>query len=153
MKLKWLTIAVSACALLLIGGVAHSAVRDECLGGLKPALMSGEFSGSIDCQNDQLSIEKVGYVRTHWGVFTVYSYRYKLSPACADCAVHGGRRIIFMDGDHYVGQYKSDFVRAVIRHGRLVLEADNQEPVAVEFSRHGPPRELLVDGELIHFFK
>lgn len=87
--------------------------------------------------------------------FEIYSYRYQLEPVCPDCAVHGGQRIIFMDRGRYVGQFKSDSVQVTIQHGNLVLLPSDPDggAVTVRFTRDGPPKQLLVDGEVIDFFK
>lgn len=153
MSSHWLIFRSSAAASLALVGAEGSATTDDCLLGLKPALVSGDFSGSVDCQEDQLSVRKVGDVRTQWNTFTIYSYHYKLAPVCPECAIHGGHRIIFMEQGVYVGQYKSDFASVSIEKGKLVFDAPYGGPVTVEFTSKGPPDELLVDGELIDFFK
>lgn len=121
---------------------------------MKSALVAGDFTGSVDCRHDRLSIKYIGQVRTVAGTFAVYSYRYKLAPACKECAVHGGQRIIFMKRGRYVGQYKSDFVSVAIRDGDLILtpiDPNSGGPVTVKFTRTGPPKQLFVDSELIGF--
>lgn len=136
--------------------VPASAATVHCLNGLGPALVAGGFSGSVDCQRDQLSIRYVGQVRKFGRIFSVYSNRYELKPPCPECAVHGGHRVIFMSHGRYVGQYRSDFVRATIRQGDLVLvptDPHSGEAVTVRFTRDGPPKELWVDGEVITFFR
>ena len=138
---------------MAIGGPDGEVATADCLLVLEPALMSGGFSGSVDCQHDQLSVEQVGQVRTQWRTFTIYSYHYQLAPPCPECAVHGGHRIIFMEDGRYVGQYRSDGANIMIRAGNLFLAAPNDMPVPVEFTPDGPPNELLVDGELISFFR
>ena len=139
-----------------IAGAADAAASAPCLNGLRPALAAGGFSGSIDCQNDKLSIRHVGAVQKFGRVFQVYAYRYQLQPACPNCAIHGGQRIIFMNGGRYVGQYKPDFVRVMIRHGDLLLvptDSASGAPITVRFTPDGPPKRLLVDGEVVSFFK
>lgn len=59
-----------------------------------------------------------------------------------------------MERGRYVGQYRSDFVRAALRHGNLVLVSTGPEaPVTVRFTRDGPPDVLWVDGEAISLFR
>ena len=153
MKLNWVIFGSSAAASLVLLSAEGFATPDDCLLGLKPALVSGDFSGSVNCEEDQLSVRKVGDVRTKWDTFTVYSYHYKLKPVCPECAIHGGHRIIFVEQGVYVGQYKSDVASVSIENGSLVFDATYGGPVTVEFTANGPPDKLLVDGELINFFK
>ena len=149
MSFSALIIGTTAFAMSAIAEVNGEVVITDCLLGLKPALESGDFSGSLDCSHDKLSVERVGQVRT----FTVYSYRYKLAPPCPDCAIHGGHRIIFVENGRYVGQYRADGASAMIRDGNLFLKSSNGESVAVEFTAEGPQNKLLVDGELTSFFR
>ncbi|MEO5597227.1 MAG: hypothetical protein ABIQ66_01270 [Novosphingobium sp.] len=132
------------------------AAAGQCLSGLRSALLVGGFSGSTDCQQDRLSLAYVGRVQKFGRSFQIYSYRYSLKPICPECAVHGGQRIILMESGHYVGQYKPDFVRAAVRNGNLVLLPTGSvhgRPVIIAFTRNGPAKRLLVDGEIISFFK
>lgn len=138
---------------LAFAGASNPASAGQCLEGLEPALLAGGFSGSIECEQDRLTLNHVGRLQKFGRTFQVYSYRYQLMPVCRDCAAHGGQRIIFMEDGRYVGQYKPDSVRAVIRNGDLILEVDGRDPVTVEFTRNGPSDELWVDGEVLEFFK
>jgi len=128
----------------------------QCMNGLKPALISGGFSGSVDCQHDRLSVKYIGQVRSFGRTFDIYANHYALRPVCRDCAVHGGQRIIIMSRGHYVGQYKSDFVHVMIRRGHLVLIPSDPSfgrPTTVTFTRGGPPKQVLSDGEVVTLFK
>ena len=141
---------------LAFPGAAATAAETQCMNGLKPALVAGGFTGSVDCRNDQLSIRYVGEVRSFGRTFKIYANRYALKPPCPECAIHGGQRIIFMEHDRYVGQYKSDFVHVTMRRGNLVLvppKSDSEPPVTVRFTQDGPPKLLWVDGEIISFFR
>ncbi|MWV28498.1 hypothetical protein [Aurantiacibacter rhizosphaerae] len=139
--------------MLALSGSDSEVASGECLLGLKPALLSGGFTGSVDCQHDQLSIKQIGQIRTQSRAFTIYSYQFHLAPPCPECAVHGGHRIIFIEDGRYIRQYRSDNANVAIRHGNLFLEVRDNEPVRVEFTSGGPPKELLVDGEMISFFQ
>jgi hypothetical protein len=90
----------SAATDICVGAAVRSAptpATPQCMNGLVPALVAGGFSGSIDCQRDKLSVRSLGKVRAFGRTFSIYSNRYKLKPVCAECAVHGGQRIIFME--------------------------------------------------------
>lgn len=141
--------------LLAFGGTASPAATTQCLNGLRPALMAGGFSGSVDCRHDLLKVRHVGKVRAFGRTFSVYSYRYQLAPVCRECAFHGGQRIIFMERGRYIGQYRSDFVRATIRHGSLVFmpEDASERPSTLKFTRRGPPDRFWADGEELSFFR
>jgi hypothetical protein len=139
-------------------GASATASAARCMNGLTPALIAGGFSGSVDCQHDHLSVRYVGQLRRFGRTFKIYSNHYKLKPVCPECAIHGGHRILFMERGHYVGQYRSDFVQAIIRHGNLVLVPTDRSdpacvPVTVNFTRNGPPKELWADCEIITFFR
>lgn len=128
----------------------------QCLDGFGPALVAGGFSGSVDCKNDELSLKHVGRVQEYGRTFQIYSYRYRLKPACPDCAVHGGHRIIFMEGGRYVGQYKSDFAEVAMKDNQLVLmrsDFSDAEPVAVRFTEDGPPKRVWDGGEVLLLFR
>jgi hypothetical protein len=147
----WTALFTSFGSLVLVSAAPPAA---ECLNGLGPALLAGGFTGSVDCQNDKIFVQNVGKVRKFDRVFQIYSYQYQLKPACADCAVHGEQRLIFMERGRYIGQYKPDFVQATLRNGELVLvPAGPEAPVTVQFTKDGPPRTLWVDGEVIRFFR
>ena len=119
---------------------AGSAATADCLNGLGPTLLADGFSGSLDCQNDQLSVQYIGEVEKFGLTFQIYAYQYRLKPVCPECAIHGGQRIIFMERGRYVGQYKP-------------TDSASGESVTVEFTRDGPPQQLWVDGEVMDFFK
>jgi hypothetical protein len=140
--------------LLAFSGSAVSAAA-PCLNGLGPALLAGGFSGSIDCENDHLSVRYVGLVQKFGRTFQVYAYRYRLKPACPECAVHGGQRVIFIERGRYVGQYKPDFMEVATRHGELIFKPTEGwgDPVTVEFTLDGPPKRLWVGGEVLGFFR
>jgi hypothetical protein len=142
--------------LLVFAGTTGSHAAAPCLEGLGPALLVGGFTGSVDCGKDRLAVHHVGRVEHSGRTFEIYAYRYRLAPVCEDCAVHGGQRIIFMERGRYVGQYKSNFVQVSLRAGDLVLvptQSVSSGPVTVKFTRDGPAKRLLVDGEVISFFR
>src|SRR5690606_11400164 len=121
---------LQVAVLALLGSLAIASAVDfaaaepdttSCLNGLGPALQAGGFSGSLDCQSNQLSVRYIGEVQAAARTFQVYSYRYRLKPVCRECAVHGGQRILFMERGRYVGQYKPDSAQVATRGGELVL--------------------------------
>ena len=136
-------------------GASNAASKARCLKGLGPALEAGDFSGSVDCQRDELSVQHVGRIREFGRTFEIYSYRYRLMPPCPECSVHGGHRIIFIEHGRYVGQYRSDFARVTIRGGHLVFLTDSPDakPVMVRFTAKGPPKEQWDGGEVLLFFR
>ena len=119
-----------------------------CLGGR-------QFSGSVDCQRDKLSVWHVGHVREFGRTFEIYSYRYRLKPTCPECAVHGGHRVIFMEHGRYAGQYRSDFARVAIRDGHLTFLSDSPDAkwVTVKFTAKGPAKSQWDGGEVLSFFR
>ena len=140
---------------LVFAGAANAATTARCLKVLAPALVAGDFSGSVDCQRDQLFVRHVGHVREFGRTFEIYSYRYRLKPQCPECAVHGGHRIIFMEHGRYVGQYRSDFSRVAIRDGHLAFLTDSPDArwVTVMFTAKGPAKSQWDGGEVLSFFK
>jgi hypothetical protein len=135
---------------------AENASAAECLKGLRPALVAGGFSGSVDCHRDQLSVRYVGQVIKFSRTFEIYSYRYRLKPVCPECAIHGGQRIVFMERGRYIGQYASDFVQVAIRSGNLILQRTDfpdPKPVEVRFTAKGPPKKLWDGGDVLAFFR
>lgn len=145
-------------ALLLFGLVvfAGNASAAECLDGLRPALVAGGFSGSVDCRRDQLSVRHLGQVTKFGRTFEIYSYRYRLKPVCPECAIHGGQRIVFIERGRYVGQYRSDFVGVTIRSGHLMLQRTDfpdANPVEVMFTAKGPPKKQWDGGDVLDFFR
>lgn len=154
--MRLLTAKFLVAASLAFTGTSSAASGEQCLNGLGPALMSGGFSGSIDCHRDQLSFKHVGHVQNFGRTFEIYSNVYRLKPACPECAVHGGHRIILMERGRYVGQYRSDFSRIAIRKGQLVLirtDIKGAHPQTVEFTAKGPPRTFWDGGEVLSFFR
>lgn len=143
-------------SMLLAMAPAALTHQDRCLNGLRPALVRGGFSGSVDCRNDRLWIRHVGQVQKFGRTFEIYANRYRLKPACPECAVHGGQRIIFMERGRYVGQYRLDFVRVAVRSGNLVFEPTDPKSgklVEVVFTPNGPPAQIWAAGEVNSFFK
>lgn len=61
-----------------------------------------------------------------------------------------------MSGHRYVGQYRSDFVRVMVRRGHLILipsDPSSGRPTIVKFTRTGPPKQVVSDGEVVTLFK
>lgn len=87
--------------------------------------------------------------------FTIYDYHYQLVPACRECAVHGGQRVIVLRDGVYNGQYKPDSVRLSIVLGYLVMTPDDEptRPTVISFGAGGPPERIWVDGYDQPFFK
>lgn len=133
--------------------------RTDCLLGLRSALVTGSFSGSTDCKNDQLRVRKLGSVQRSGDRYTVYDYRYRLRPTCRECAIHGGQRIIFMKNARYLGQYGvlTYGVRATLRGDRLMLTPESDagvgQPVTLRLTADGPPRRGWFDGEALELFR
>ena len=152
-------LALVTLALLTVPAPGAANGKQDCLNGLRAMLTSGGFSGSIDCSRDRLTVRQVGTLGPAGHVVTVYDYRYRLAPICAECAVHGGQRILFFKRNRYIGQYKPDPLRLAVHHDRLVLIPEpwsgiNRHPaVSVKVTREGPPREVLVDGDLLELFR
>jgi len=129
--------------------------------GLAPALIAGSFSGSTDCERDRLTINKVGAFRTPKHRFTVYAYRYRLKSVCAECAIHGGQRIIILMDDRYFGQYGVIQLGSSVsmNGGDLVLsrpagsDSVRESPLIVHLANGVPPKKILFDGEEVDFFK
>lgn len=153
--MRLLTVLLPLLLSLGFVGASNAASTARCLNGLGPALVAGDFSGSVDCQHDELSVWHVGHVREFGRTFEIYSYRYRLKPPCPECAVHGGHRIIFMKYGRYVGQYRSDFARVAIRDGHLAFLTDSPDAkwVTVEFTAKGPVKSQWDGGEVLSFVR
>ncbi|MEB3415871.1 hypothetical protein VCJ71_07310 [Alteriqipengyuania sp. WL0013] len=138
-----------------LGGDAKGTDPSACLGNIREALVSSGFSGSVDCEMDDISLVYVGQVKAADHLFRICEHRYRLRPACPECAVHGGRRFLFLSNGRYLGQYRSDFVNAHIEDGILVFVPDDLASARTEvvFTRDGPPAEILVDGEVVRLFR
>ena len=150
------TALVLVFGLLAFANASGAASVPQCLNGLRPALIAGDFSGSVDCWHDQLTLNHVGYVRKFSRTFEIYSYHYLLRPACRECAVHGGHRIIFMERGRYIGQYRSDFARVTIRNGQLILQQTGfpgAVPVTVRFTPNGPAKTQWDGADVLDFFR
>lgn len=151
---RWLWVP----GLVALGGIPAIARADECLEGLRPALIAGDFSGSVDCLHDRLSVRKIGTLSVRQHEFVVYDYRYRLASVCDDCAIRSGQRVLIFERGRYLGQYKPYKVRITVEKGRLFLwpvDKQNapQAPVEVMASASGFPNEILVDGEVLSFFR
>lgn len=146
------------CGFVAAGAPTNAAHAEECLNGLKPALISGDFSGSVDCVNDQLSVRKIGALRIQEHQFVIYDYRYRLAPVCSNCAIHGGQRILIFDRGRYAGQYKPDGMRVTIRKDRLLFwprtdGGSQRAAVEVKITQDGFPEQIFFDGEFLTFFQ
>ena len=145
--------------LLASAAFSSPAAAKSCLGAIEPALVSGGFSGSVDCKKDELALRKIGTVRSAGRIFAIYDYRYRLAPACKGCARRGGQRIIFMSKGRYIGQYKPNRVRGAIERGKLILTPITYEgaldgpPVAIKFTHRGPPERVWFDWEVHSLFR
>jgi hypothetical protein len=99
----------------------------------------------------------VGDVAAQGHAFAIYDLHDELAPPCPQCARHGGQRVIVLRDGRYLGQYKPEAIRATVRRHRLVLtpapgEADTT-PAILAFTAQGPPRRVLVNGEVITLFR
>lgn len=155
MKPVALTVLAVALACLSSHGQAQSANDADCRSGILPALAAGNFSGSLDCRRDDLKISKVGEIIADRHVFQIYDYRYRLAPACPECAIHGGQRIIIMNSGRYIGQYKPYGAHVAVEKTSLILSpsAKSDHRTAVNFAPIGPPRRIWFDGEELILFR
>jgi len=148
-------VALAALCMFIAPATANAGT---CLPHLRAILLAGGFSGSLDCHHDQLSAKRIGTLTTGQHRFTIYDYRYKLAPACPECAVHGGQRVIFMRDGRYLGQIKPDGVWLSIRKNRLILTPDptfdpDDQPTVLRFSPNGPPSPIRAAGEWHEIFR
>lgn len=137
---------------------SHSAA--DCLAGLATTLRAGDFSGSLDCKHDQLRVRPIGEIEAAGHHYRIYDYHYKLAPACPECAVHGGQRIIITRDGNYLGQYKPDFVRVRVSAGKLFLKPEEHglpsgfaKEARIIFARGGPPQDVWVGGQNLSLFR
>ena len=150
-------IAVMTC--VVAPAKAQAPVTSRCLEGLVPALSAGGFSGSTDCDHDQLKLRLIGHVELAGHRFAFYDYRYWLSPPCPECARGWGQRIIVMRDGRYLGQYKPEAVRAAVEGNALILTPtgklgpEYRSRVVASLTSEGPPLKLWVGGETLEFFK
>lgn len=137
-------------------GVGAVAAPTRCLHGLVPALVAGGFSGSTDCKRDELSLRFVGEVRSFGRTFRIYENRYRLKPACPECTIRGGQRIIFMERGRYVGQYKPDLANIIVRQERLFLgrtDLPDAKLISVRFTPKGPTERHWDGREVLDLFR
>jgi hypothetical protein len=140
---------------------SSSAPRHACLAGLRPTLVAGSFTGSVDCKRDRLTIRRVGDIHAHGHGYAIYDYRYQLALMCPECAIHGGRRTIVLRDGRYLGQYETNFEEARVARGEMILQSDGRlavplkdaAPVIVRFTAKGPPEVVHVAGEDLERFK
>ena len=152
------TLLFALCGLLGFALTGGRLPAHDCVHGLKEALVSGGFSGSVDCQNDKLSVRKIGTLHTQRHEYFIYDYQYKLARICKDCAVHGGQRVLIFFRGHYVGQYKPDGVNLMIKNNRLFLSPLNEAAAQqgfteIRITERGFPRKVLINGEVLDFFR
>jgi hypothetical protein len=146
-----------ACVFAMSAAI-DSAEAAPCLAGLKQALISGHFSGSVDCVHDRLSIREIGRVRVRERRFIIYDYTYKLRPVCDGCAIHGGQRILIFDRGRYLGQYKTDLSRVSLNGSNLIFRPSGMfgqraQTSVVRITYRGVPKRILADGEEVSFFR
>lgn len=139
-------------------GSTGSAKAAPCLSGLKSALISGLFTGSVDCVHDRLKVREIGRVRARERRFIIYDYTYKARPPCDGCAIHGRQRILIFDRRRYLGQYKTDFARVSLTGSNLIFRPSEMlgrraGPSVVRITYRGVPQRIFADGEIVSFFR
>lgn len=102
--------------------------------------------GVVFCSRGNVTFSLVG--RTTGGKYSIYDYRYRFLPHPGG-VMHGGQRLIVFEGTRYIGNYALlPKVSVTVRGAQVVLKGDeDSEAVRIDFSR-GPPRQILVNGQL-----
>jgi hypothetical protein len=92
--------------------------------------------------------------RTAGNKFSIYDYRYRYLPEHGN-VMHGGQKIVVFRDRTYVGQYalSPPYVTAIVNRTHVLLRtAVDPQGTNLDFSR-GPPRQILVGGEIETFFR
>ena len=124
------------------------------MAGLRGALIEGHFTGPLVCSGKDATFVLAG--RTTGDKFAIYDYRYRYDPPGGGNVTHGGQKIVVFRGTSYVGQYALspppyDTVR--VRGTNVTIQShETGQIVRVDFSDN-PPREVVVDGEPLAFFR
>lgn len=125
----------------------------ECLLGLRPSLIKGGFSGPLVCSKSNATFSLVG--RTNKSRYSIYDYRYKLLTRKGG-VMHGGQRIVVFQGRRYIGQYSLSpppyNLTSVSGDHIVVKSSDTNNTYTIDLSKY-PPRNVLVDGYILDFFR
>jgi hypothetical protein len=142
-------------AIMLASSLPHSAAAkdasDECLSGMREALVAGHFTGPLVCSKKNATFALVG--RTTGGKYAVYDYRYRYMPEGGN-AMHGGQKIVIFRGRSYVGQYALSpppYVDVSVSGTDVVLKVVNDlshslEAVRLNLSEQ-LPLSVFINGE------
>ena len=111
---------------------------------IRPILRQQGFYAPI---NGRETIRYAGHIRQGQNDYQIYVYRGRWRAAVID---HGGNRlIVIMNSTTLVGFYDaSTATRCKVRGQKVVC--NSEFPGVVEFTRHGPPYEVLFDGYVEH---
>lgn len=155
MTLAWRSFSVfGVLAVLVLGGCSEERSQwFDTSSGTEP---TEPYEDWIDKHTNEYSVRRVGTIRSGSHEYIVFDYHYILLAACSTCANRGGQRVLFFEDDRYVGQYKPYDVDVYITDGRLFFRpiSERQDDVAeLKMTEHGFPPELLVNGELLDFFR
>ena len=107
---------------------------------IRPLLRHQGFYGPI---NGQETIKYVGHIQQGRKDYQIYLY----NGAFRAAAVYHGvnRLIVILNGSIYVGAYDSSDASHCKARGQQVI-CNTQDTGVIEFTKHGPPREVQFDG-------
>jgi hypothetical protein len=108
---------------------------------IRPLLREQGFGGPL---NGRETIKYVGHIPQGHNDYRIYIYRGVFRPV-PEGVDHGVNRLIVMlNGSIFVGEYDSSMPTSCNVRGHKVVCANG----TVEFTKHGPPREISFDGEV-----
>src|SRR6185312_4065496 len=112
-------------------------------------LITGGFSGSLDCIKDQIVIKSAGEITVSEHTFSILDYRYRLTPVECGAAVHGGQRLLIIeDGRVYLGQFVLDtppFHSVMLQGSTVYIDRGTVEAGQINFSAKGPPNRAYLN--------
>ena len=110
-----------------------------------PLLRAQGFGALI---NGREAISYVGQIRQGKNSYQIYSYRGRFKTAIVDHGVNW--LIVIQNGSILLGGYQIPMPADCKVHGQIVV-CNTGAPGVVEFTKRGPPREILFDGEVLQF--
>lgn len=139
-----------AAALLMSSTLVgcQSGLARDCLSGRREALVTGGFSGLLECSGEDVTLNFVG---TTGSGYTVYDYRYRLMSAAV---MHGGQRLVIFKGAAYVGQYALSpppYSTASVRASDVYVRTISEDAV-LDFS-NGAPSQAFLDGHVVDLYR
>lgn len=125
-------------ALLLYASAVWLQRRD-----IRPILRSQGFYAPI---NGEETIKYVGHIAQGRKDYEIYLYNGAFRAADVEHGVN--RLIVLLNGSILVGTYDSSSASRCKVRGRKVICVTDYPPSEIEFTKRGPPYEIVFDGEI-----